>query len=378
MRTYDFAVIGAGIAGASAAYELQPRGRTLLIEREPLPGHHTTGRSAAFLLESYGTRTVQLMTQAGRGFLEHPPLNFAFYPLLEPRPVLWVARHEQRTQLTERMQRAAASGANLKEVDIAEARAMCPVLRENYFAMAVVDTRAYHIDVAGLLEAYLRGFRERGGEVVTRAGVTALNSTDGGWEIHCGDDCFTAGTIVNAAGAWAEEIGALAGTRAIGLTPLRRTAITFDPPADANIAQWPLVIDAQEQFYFKPEGAQLLASPCDETPSPPCDAVADDLSVAQAAERVMHATTLEISHLRRSWAGLRSFVSDRGPVIGPDPEIPGFFWLAGQGGFGIMTSSAAARATASLIVDGDLPLEQKALGLTPERLGPARLSQQPA
>jgi D-arginine dehydrogenase len=373
MRTYDFAIIGGGIAGASAAYELQSQGQTLLIEREPLPGHHTTGRSAAFLVQSYGTRVVQLLTRAGRNFLEHPPEDFSPQPLLQPRPVLWVARHDQREQLLERAKRAVISGADLEEIDARDAHAMCPIFREKYVAMAVLDRRAHHIDVAALLAAYLRGFRAGGGTVVTRAGVTALEPTGSGWEIVCGESRYAAGTIVNAAGAWAEEIGTLAGARPIGLTPLRRTAITFDPPPGTHIANWPLVIDADERFYFKPEGAQLLASPCDEIPSPPCDAVPDDLGVALAAERVMGATTLEIHNLRRSWAGLRSFVSDRGPVIGPDPDIPGFFWLAGQGGFGIMTSSSAARAATSLIVDGALPAEQKAIGLTPELLGPSRL-----
>jgi D-arginine dehydrogenase len=277
----------------------------------------------------------------------------------------------------ERMKHAVVSGSRLEEIDAREAKRMCPVLRENHLAMGVVDALAYHIDVAGLLEAYLRGFRIRGGEVVTRAGVAALEPAGGSWEIRCGDHHYAAGILVNAAGAWAEEIGALAKARSIGLTPLRRTAITFDPPPGVDIARWPLVIDADEDFYFKPEGAQLLASPCDETPSPPCDAVPDDEGIALAAERVMRATTLEIRHLQRSWAGLRNFVADRGPVIGEDPDVPGFFWLAGQGGFGIMTSSSAAQAAASLIVDGALPVEHKALGLTPELLSPSRLHVQP-
>jgi D-arginine dehydrogenase len=372
MQSYDFAIIGAGISGASAAYELQAQGRTLLLEREPLPGFHTTGRSAAFLVESYGARVAQLLTRAGREFLEHPPKNFAPHPLLTPRVVLWVARPDQCKELTDRMRRVVIAGTGLEEIDSREAETMCPVLRKDYVAMGVVERRARHIDVAALLDAYLRGFRARGGEVITHAGVTALSPMGEGWEITCGDTRYTAGVVVNAAGAWAEEIGALAGARPIGLRPLRRTAITFDPPPGSKIADWPCVIDAEEKFYLKPEGAQLLASPCDETPSPPCDVVPDDLDVALAAERVMQATTLEIRHLRRRWAGLRSFVADRGPVIGRDPDLPGFFWLAGQGGSGIMTSSSAARAAASLIVNGALPSDQKALGLTPELLAPSR------
>jgi D-arginine dehydrogenase len=374
LRTYDFAVIGAGIAGASVAYELQARGRTLLLEREALPGHHTTGRSAAFSVESYGNRVVQLLTRAGRALLEDPPEGFAQHPLAHRCPMLWIARPEQLQKLAERAQRAVAAGAELAELSAAEARAMCPVLREEQIAMGIVEERALHIDVAGLLAGYLAGFRARGGDLVTRAAVTELRASGGGWEICAGDARHRAGLIVNAAGAWAEQIGALAGARSIGLVPLRRTAITFDPPQGVEIAGWPCVIDADQTFYLKPEGAQLLASPCDETPFAPCDVTPDEFDVAVAVERVMRATTLEIRHVRHRWAGLRSFVADRMPVIGMDPEIRGLCWLAGQGGSGIMTAPSAARAAVSLILDGALPTDLKALGITPEMLAPARLA----
>ncbi len=370
MRTHDFAVIGGGIAGASVAYELQARGSTILLERERLPGQHTTGRSAAFLVESYGNRTVQRLTRASRIFFEEPPPGFASHPIVEPRPMLWIARSDQRQRLAEKTKLAVETGAELHEVDADEARAMCPVVREDYAVSGMVEPNARSIDVAGLLEGFLRGFRARGGEIVTRAEVTGLERIGEAWEIACRSDRIQAGMVVNAAGAWAEVVGKLAGARPIGLRPLRRTVITFDPPPDCDIRRWPCLIDADEDFYLKPEGVQLLASPCDETPSPPCDPTPDDLGVALAAERIERATTLEIRLIRRHWAGLRSFVPDRGPVIGMDPERAGFFWLAGQGGFGIMTSSGAARAAASLIVDAALPSDLEASGLRPEHLAP--------
>ncbi len=372
MRTFDFIVVGAGIAGTSAAYELQARGRTLLLEREPLPGHHTTGRSAAFLVESYGNRVVQLLTRGGREFLEKPPEGFSSHPILEPRAVLWIARPDQAERLIDATNRAVAAGSRLDRIDLAKAHDLCPVLRKGYASAAVVEPDARHIDVAGLLDAYLRGFRARGGTLETRAEVRKLQRHQGTWEVCVGEQRYNAGVVVNAAGAWAEQIGQLAGAVPIGLEPMRRTAITFDPPSGVEIDRWPCLIDADEAFYLKPEGAQLLASPCDETPFPPCDVTPDDFEVALAAERVMAATTLELRHIRRRWAGLRSFVADRAPVIGPDPVREGFFWLAGQGGFGIMTSSSAARSAAGLIVDGALPPDLRLLGLSAEDLSPAR------
>jgi D-arginine dehydrogenase len=231
-----------------------------------------------------------------------------------------------------------------------------------------------HIDVAGLLEGFLRGFRQRGGEIATKAEAFRIEEKGDSWEVDAGGRTFHAAVVVNAAGAWCDAVGRLAGARPVGLRPLRRTAITFDGPNDTDTRSWPLVIDADEDFYFKPEGAQLLASPCDETPSEPCDASPEDYDVALAADHVQRATTLEIRHIRNRWAGLRSFVADRCPVIGMDAEHPGFFWLAGQGGFGIMTSPAAARAAAELIVNGSLPKDLTALGVTPAMLSPERLA----
>ena len=374
MSSHDFIVIGAGIAGASAAYELQAHGSVVLLEREPLPGHHTTGRSAAFLVDSYGGAVVGKLTRAGRGFLERPPTGFAEVPLVTPNAVLWIGREDQREALATALTQGREAGAKLFELDVAAARELCPALREDYVAGAVVEPSAMHIDVAALLDAFLRGLRRRGGELATKAEVTRIERRGGGWEVAAGGRAYRAAVVVNAAGAWCDALGRLAGARPVGLRPLRRTAITFDPPAGCDSRSWPCVIDADEAFYIKPEGGQLLASPCDETPSEPCDVSAEDYEVALAAERVQRATTVEIRHIRRRWAGLRSFVADRRPVIGMDPERDGFFWLAGQGGFGIMTSPAAARAAAELIVTGSLPSDLQALGLCAEQLSPKRLA----
>jgi len=373
MTNFDFIVVGAGIAGASAAYELQQHGSVVLLEREPLPGQHTTGRSAAFLVDSYAGPTVGKLTRAGRSFFEHPPEGFTDVPLVTQNSVLWIGREDQRASLDDAMAKGHAAGAELHEVDVCEARKLCPALREDYVRFSVAEPSAMHIDVAELLEAFLRGFRARKGTIATKAEVQRILKTAEAWRVEAGGRSYEAPVVVNAAGAWCDVIGNLAGARSIGLKPLRRTAITFDGPKDVDTRGWPLVIDADEDFYFKPEGAQLLASPCDETSSEPCDARPEDYDVALAADSVQRCTTIEIKHIRNRWAGLRSFVADRSLVLGMDPERAGFFWLAGQGGFGIMTAPAAARATAELIVNDSLPEDLIDLGVTRQSLSVERL-----
>jgi D-arginine dehydrogenase len=370
---YDFIVVGAGIAGASVAYELQAHGQTVLLERESLPGQHTTGRSAAFLVDSYASPVVARLTRAGRGFFEAPPENFTDFPLVSSNPVLWIAREDQRESLAEVTRSGRESGAEMLEIPASEAFEKCPILREEYLAKAVLEPSALHIDVAGLLESFLRGFRRRGGIVETKAEISQLKRVAESWAVEAGGQTYHGAIVVNAAGAWGDVLGRLAGAKPLGLRPLRRTAITFSGPVGSDVRRWPLVMDADEDFYFKPEGQLLLASPCDETPSEPCDTSPEEVDVALAADYVQRATTLNLKHLHRQWAGLRSFVADRSPVIGMDPELEGFFWLVGQGGFGIMTSPAASRAAAGLIVDGSLPDDLEMLGLTKAMLSPGRL-----
>jgi D-arginine dehydrogenase len=372
VSTLDFAVIGGGIAGASAACELAARGETALLEREPLAGQHTTGRSAAFVVESYGGPLVRLLTRASRAFFEAPPPGFAEHPLVHPRPVCWIARADQRERLERALVEARETGAALRAIPPEEAVARCPVLRAGSLAAALLEAGALHVDVGALLASYLRGFRRRGGRLLTRAGVTRLVRRNGVWEIEAGEHELRARVVVNAAGAWCDVVAGLAGARPIGIRPLRRTIVLFDPPAGADPSAWPCVIDADEAFYFKPEGARILASPCDEVPSEPCDAAPDDEGVALAIDRVERATTLSVRTVQRRWAGLRSFAADRLPVIGPDPAVPDFVWVAGQGGFGIMTAPGAARAAAALASEGVLPADLVAAGITAAALSPGR------
>jgi D-arginine dehydrogenase len=375
METCDFLVIGAGIAGASVAYELAAYGRVLLLERENLPGYHSTGRSAAVLTENYGNSIIRRLTVASRQFLENPPEGFTPSPLLSSRGVLWIAREDQQDTLARMLTEARQLVPSIHGVDRPEAKRLCPVLRDEYIAATVLEPDAMDMDVHAIHQGFLKGFRNRAGTLVTNAEVTRPERAGESWVVHTDTDRFSAGVVVNAAGAWCDEIGKLAGARPVGLVPKRRTAFIFDGPDIRDLHAWPVVIDVDEQFYFKPESGRILASPADETPMPPCDVYPEEYDVALAVDRIEKAAALSIQHVRRKWAGLRSFVPDKAPVVGMDTFLPGFFWLAGQGGYGIMTSPAMARAAAGLIVDGRLPTDLAAMGLTPENLSPARLQQ---
>ena len=376
METCDFLIIGAGIAGASVAYELAPHGRVIVLEREAVPGHHSTGRSAAVLTENYGNSIIRRLTLATRPFLEHPPDGFTEYPLTAPRQMLWIARADQKAGLAATLGEAQRLVPTIRAVEPAEASALCAVLRTGYVAYAILEPNALDLDVHAIHQGFLRGLRDRGGRVVTHAEVVRLRQTDTSWEVHTPQQQYAAGVVVNAAGAWCDVIGRLAGARPVGLVPKRRTAFTCDGPtgiALQELAVWPVIIDSDEEFYFKPESGGILASPADETPLEPCDVFPDDYDVALAIDRIQKATTLSIAHINRKWAGLRSFVRDKTPVVGMDSERAGLFWLAGQGGYGIQTSSAMGRTAASLIVNQRLPEDLTDMGLTPEDLAPIRV-----
>ncbi len=373
MEDVDFVVIGAGIAGASVAYELAAHGRVVVLEREVTAGYHTTGRSAALLAEAYGQVTQRRLTRTGRPFLEKPPDGFTEVPLLAPLPVLFIGREDQQLAVANLVATVRDLVPDVRAVDPDEARSMCPVLRRDYVAAGALDPGAMSIDVHALHQGFLTGLRRRGGEIRLRAAVEGLQRSGDRWTVTAGEHRLRAPVVVNAAGAWCDEVAALAGAAPLGLVPMRRTAFTFPAPPNIDNAGWPMVVDVDEDFYFKPEGGQFLASPADETPMEPHDVRPDEIDVAVGIERIQAATTLTIRNVRSAWAGLRSFVRDRDPVVGMDGDLPGFFWLAGQGGFGIMTSPAMARAAAGLVVNGRLPDDLLEVGLTGDALSPQRL-----
>lgn len=372
-RHADVLVLGAGIAGASVAAELAPRRRVLVLEMEDQPGYHATGRSAAVFAECYGNATIRALTRASRPFLEQTPPGTGD-PLMTPRGWLFVARPDQLERLDALARELQANSASVRRVDAGEARALVPILREGHVAGGLLDPGAMDVDVHALHQLYLRRLRAAGGEAVTGARATAFERAGGGWLARTGKGDFAAPIVVNAAGAWADEIGRLLGASPIGLVPLRRTAVMIDPPRGVRIAGWPMVVDAGEELYFKPDAGKLLASPADETPSPPCDAFPDDLDVAVAVDRLTTLCDLEVSHVGRRWAGLRSFVADRRPVSGFDPRVPGLFWLAGQGGYGIQTAPAMARLSAALVLGEPVPPEVAAEGVSAADLAPDRPS----
>jgi len=369
----DVIVIGAGIAGASAAYELASSRRVVVLERETQPGYHTTGRSAAIYTQNYGNREIRALTLASHPIFTSFPEGLVEQPILTPRGALFVARKDQLDTLETALTEAQTFVQSIHRIDASEAISLNPAFNPDYIAAAIYEPDARDVDVHALHGTYLKGLKQRGGEVITNAEVTAITRNGKAWTVDTRAGEFSASIVVNAAGAWCDVIAQLAGVRPIGLIPKRRTVFTFDPPDGLDIASWPLTLDIDEQFYFKPEAGKILASPADETPSPPCDAQPEELDVAVAVDRVQTATTLEVRRIAHKWAGLRSFVPDKTPVVGMDDEAEGFFWLAGQGGYGIQTSPAIGRATAALITTGNLPDNLTAMGLREMDLSPQRL-----
>ncbi|MBL8839440.1 MAG: FAD-binding oxidoreductase [Alphaproteobacteria bacterium] len=371
--TVDVAVIGAGIAGASAAYEISRTHTVLVLEREDQPGYHTTGRSAALFTENYGNAPIRALTIATRPFLETPPDGFTDRPILTPRGAMFIAPSGKDDACAHLIE-SAGDPKRLYEIAVDDAMRRVPIIRKDWLVRALFEPDAMDIDVHALHQGYLRGLRARNGQIRTGAEVKAMRRERGHWRIETRSGTVAAAKVVNAAGAWADEIGGLAGARPIGLVPKRRTAFIVDPPPGLDPGAWPMVCDAEEQFYFKPDAGRLLASPADATPSPPCDAQPEEMDVAIAVDRIETATSLSVRRVVRKWAGLRSFVADGTTVVGESASAPGFIWLAAQGGYGIQTSAAMARVAAATIRCDGIEKGLSERGVTFATLSPSRLA----
>jgi D-arginine dehydrogenase len=363
-------VIGGGIAGVAAGYYLALEGHeVVLAEQETTLAFHSTGRSAALIFENYGAIANRPLTAGSLDFFRNPPA-LVEHPLIAPRGAMWVGRPEQLEHLRSTYEQSHVFSSQVDWLAPSVAASKVPVLRTEYLGGAIWEPEPVDIDVASVHQAFVRGLRTRGGHILTKAPVTSLHRDDGRWLAKVADDVIGADVVVNAAGAWADAVADLAGARRVGLQPLRRTA--FMVPGSLDYADWPLVCDIDNEFYFRPDGSQLLCSLADETPSEPCDARPEELDIALAIDRINTATTLGIRTVRSSWAGLRSFVTDRAMVLGFDPVVEGFFWLAGQGGTGIQTAPAAGRLTAAMIGTGEPSPDLIQLGLDVAALSPGR------
>lgn len=368
---YDFVIIGAGMAGASLAAELAPAGTVLILEAEDFPGYHATGRSAAFWSETYGGPSVQPLTSASHDFLAAPPTPFSERPFLDRCGALHIADPDGYEGLAGLAADFARSEVALTPLSGPALADRCPGLRRGW-DRAIWEPSCADIDVGGLHQAYLRAAQASGAQLRCSAPAAAIEPHKGRWRIFAGGDWIEAAVIINAAGAWADRVAAMAGAREAGIAPYRRTVIQLrtDPAAPENL---PLVIDAAGKFYFKSEGAgRIWLSPHDETLAEPGDAAPEEIDIARAIDRFEKVVDWEVLAVERKWAGLRSFAADRLPVYGFDTEAPGFFWCAGQGGFGIQTAPAGAMLCRSLLTGDTRPAPLAAVEA--DRYSPGRFA----
>jgi len=373
----DFVIVGAGIAGASLAYQLlqqAPHARVALLEREAQPGYHSTGRSAALFLETYGTPTIRALSRASRAFYVTPPPGFTEHPILSPRGVVHVAQIGHERELDGELALALKTSSQVVRLSAAQVCERVPVLRGELLCGALHAPDAMDIDVHALHQGYLRGFRANGGELLNNAELAAATFADGVWAIELTDGRkLSATTLVDAAGAWADVVAARCGVQPIGLQPKRRTAFTFAPPQEIDIASWPAVIGIDENYYFKPDAGQLLGSPANADPVEPHDVQPEEMDVATGIYHIEQMTTLKIRRPSHIWAGLRSFVRDGDLVVGPDNYVRNFFWVAAQGGYGIQTASAVAEFAAAQLLLREPAEHLLRQGVQANALSPSRL-----
>jgi D-arginine dehydrogenase len=370
----DFIVIGAGIGGMSIAYWLSQQARVIVLEGEAQPGYHSTGRSAALFMESYGPEQVRALTRASLDFYRNPPDGFCDHQLLSPRGAFIFAGPGQEAALDAQEASSRATSSVVERLDAQAALDLLPVLRPDQVIGGVLEKDAADIDVHALLQGFLRGTQRCGSSVVYDAAVIGMQRRGHLWEVATLKGIYRAPVVVNAAGAWADGMARMAGADLVGLVPKRRSAFLFTPPEGMPSSHWPMFLDVMESFYIKPDAGMLLGSPCNADPVAPHDVQAEELDIAIAIDNIERLTTLRIRRPTHVWAGLRSFVADGELVGGYDPKVPGFFWAAGQGGYGIQSAPGAGRYYASVLLQqgqggGAVPAPA---GLDPARISPAR------
>ncbi|QDG78872.1 FAD-binding oxidoreductase [Labrenzia sp. PHM005] len=360
----DFLIIGGGIAGAGAAARLAPHASVTLLEMEDAPGWHATGRSAAIFIRNYGNATLRALNAASEPVLE-APAGLSDQSLLSPRGEMLIATEEELSAFDDYL----AGAEDMDLLTAEEAVSLFPLLKPEGIAAAAIERAAQDIDVDRLLQGFLRLAKQHGAKIETRAPAETIQRIDGLWRVITPAGRFEAPVLINAAGAWADVIAERAGVSKIGLQPLRRSAAIIPPPDGLDVTSWPLVASASESWYVKPDAGKFMVSPADEDPVDPHDAWADDMVLAEGLHRFEQAVTMNVTRVEHSWAGLRSFVKDRTPVVGFAPDREGFFWLAGQGGYGVQTAPALSQLTADLCLGKEPVLPHEVVtALNPSRL----------
>lgn len=371
----DFLVVGAGIAGAGVAYWLSRHGRVVVLERESQPGYHSTGRSAALFMASYGNAQVRALSHASRAFFDEPPQGFTDYPLLSSRGALMVASQDQMPQLNAHWHNLESTNPLAQRLSKDEALGLVPLLKPEAVEAALMEPDAADIDVNGLLQGFLKGSRRNGGAVLPNTEVRALSHTGQNWQIITKTGAITAKVVVNAAGAWCDQVAVLAGGLPLGLQPKRRSAFMFEVPGGYDISKLPMVYGADEGWYIKPDAGFLLGSPANADDCQPQDVQPEEFDIAVGVHRIEEAINVQIRRPLHPWAGLRTFSPDGGLIGGYDDVLPDFFWVAAQGGYGIQTAPAMSEACAALIRRIPIPEHLARHGITEQILGVQRFKQ---